>query len=65
MTKRLSLGEGYVAFVPALPSCHFQGDTLGELMDDVKEAMELYLETLAAKRFLKLRHIFKKRDVNV
>jgi len=37
---------GYVAFVPALPGCHTQGDTLQELMDNVKEAIELYLETL-------------------
>ena len=36
---------GYVAFVPALPGCHTQGDTLQELMDNVKEAVELYLET--------------------
>jgi len=37
---------GYVAFVPALPGCHTQGDTLQELMENVKEAIELYLETL-------------------
>lgn len=37
---------GYVAFVPALLGCHTQGDTLGELMDNAKEAIELYLETL-------------------
>jgi predicted RNase H-like HicB family nuclease len=37
---------GYVAFVPALPGCHTQGDTLQELMDNVREAVELYLETL-------------------
>jgi predicted RNase H-like HicB family nuclease len=37
---------GYVAFVPALPGCHTQADTLGELMENVKEAIELYLETL-------------------
>ena len=37
---------GYVAFVPALPGCHTQGDTLQELIDNVKEAIELYLETL-------------------
>ena len=37
---------GYVAFVPALLGCHTQGDTLQELMDNVKEAVELYLETL-------------------
>ena len=37
---------GYVAFVPALPSCHTQGDTLEELIENVKESIELYLETL-------------------
>jgi len=37
---------GYVAFVPALPGCHTQGDTLEELIKHVKEAIELYLETL-------------------
>ena len=36
---------GYVAFVPALPGCHTQGDPLQELMDSVREALELYLET--------------------
>lgn len=40
---------GYVAFVPSLPGCHTQGDTLQELMDNVKEAVELYLETLNEK----------------
>lgn len=38
---------GYLAFVPDLPGCHTQGDTLQELMDNVKEAVELYLETLS------------------
>ena len=38
---------GYVAFVPALPGCHTQGDTLQELMDNAKEAIELYLETMS------------------
>ncbi len=38
---------GYVAFVPALPGCHTQGDTLQELMDNTKEAIELYLETMS------------------
>jgi predicted RNase H-like HicB family nuclease len=37
---------GYVAFVPALPGCHTQGGTLEELMENVKESIELYLETL-------------------
>lgn len=37
---------GYIAFVPALPGCHTQGDGLEELMENIKEAIELYMETL-------------------
>ncbi|MEM2191990.1 MAG: type II toxin-antitoxin system HicB family antitoxin [Candidatus Hadarchaeales archaeon] len=37
---------GYVAFVPSLPGCHTQGDTLEELMKNVEDAIELYLDTL-------------------
>jgi len=40
---------GYVALVPALPGCHTQGDTLAEVMDNVKEAIDLYIETLTEK----------------
>ena len=39
---------GYVAFVPALPGCHTQGETLEETERNVKEAIELYLESLVA-----------------
>ena len=39
---------GYVAFVPALPGCHTQGETLEEAERNVKEAIELYLESLTA-----------------
>jgi predicted RNase H-like HicB family nuclease len=37
---------GYVALVPTLPGCHTQGDTLAEVMENVKEAIDLYMETL-------------------
>ena len=37
---------GYVSLVPALPGCHTQGDTLEELMNNTKEAISLYIETL-------------------
>lgn len=37
---------GYVAIVPALPGCHTQGDTLTEVMENAKEAIDLYIETL-------------------
>ena len=36
---------GYVAIVPALPGCHTQGDTLAEVLENVKEAIDLYMET--------------------
>jgi predicted RNase H-like HicB family nuclease len=38
---------GYIAFIPALPGCHTQADTLEELIKNVREAIELYLETLS------------------
>jgi len=37
---------GYHAFVPALHGCHSQGDSLDEAVENVREAMELYLESL-------------------
>jgi predicted RNase H-like HicB family nuclease len=40
---------GYVAIVPALPGCHTQGDTLAEVMENVKEAINLYVETLTER----------------
>ena len=42
-------GEGgYVASVPSLPGCHTQGETIEETERNVKEAIALYLESLAA-----------------
>jgi antitoxin HicB len=40
---------GYVALVPALPGCHTQGESLEETERNVKEAIELYLASLAAQ----------------
>jgi predicted RNase H-like HicB family nuclease len=39
---------GYHAFCPALPGCHSQGDTLDEAIANIREAMELYIESLTA-----------------
>jgi len=50
--------SGYMAFVPALPGCHTQGETLGDLINNAKEAIELYVETLTEeekKRLLRQR----------
>lgn len=41
---------GYVGSVPNLPGCHSQGDTLDELMKNMKEAIELYLEALEMEK---------------
>ena len=35
---------GYSAFVPDLPVCFTVGDTLDEVKDNIKSAIELYLE---------------------
>ncbi len=37
---------GYYAYCPELKGCHTQGDTLDEVLQNIKEAVELYLETL-------------------
>lgn len=37
---------GYYAFVPELEGCQSQGDTLDEVLANIQEAMELYLETM-------------------
>ncbi len=37
----------FVATVPALPGCISQGDTEEEALENVKEAIELHLESLA------------------
>lgn len=39
---------GYHAFCPALPGCHSQGDTYDEAIENIKDAMRLYIESLIA-----------------
>ena len=38
----------YVAEVPALPGCISQGKTRSEALDNIKEAITVYLESLQA-----------------
>jgi len=38
--------HGYYAYCPELEGCQSQGDTLDEVLANVKEATELYLDTL-------------------
>lgn len=39
--------DGYYAYSPELEGCQSQGDTLEEVKANIKEAVELYLETLS------------------
>jgi predicted RNase H-like HicB family nuclease len=37
---------GYTAYVPSLPGCISEGDSKEEALRNIKEAIELYLETV-------------------
>lgn len=39
--------NGYYAYCPELEGCHTQGETFDEVMKNIKEAIELYVETLS------------------
>lgn len=41
--------HGYYAYCPELPGCQTQADSLEEAKENIKEAVELYLETFTAK----------------
>ena len=34
---------GYTVYVPSLPGCISEGNTYGEAVENIKEAIELYL----------------------
>ncbi|MDZ7623270.1 MAG: type II toxin-antitoxin system HicB family antitoxin [Ignavibacteriaceae bacterium] len=37
---------GYTVYVPSLPGCISEGDTIEEAVDNIIEAIELYLEPI-------------------
>ncbi len=39
---------GYWASCPSLPGCYSQGETREETVDNIKEAIELYIEDMRA-----------------
>ncbi len=52
MSKKLNIiverdNDGYFAYCPELEGCHTQGDSLDEVLENIKEAIELYLETIS------------------
>ena len=41
-------GGGYHASCPTLPGCHSEGDTLDQAIENIREAIAAYLESLQA-----------------
>ncbi len=39
---------GYTVYVPALPGCISEGDNIDEALENIQEAIELYLEPVEA-----------------
>ena len=56
---------GFVAYVPALPGCVSQGDDRAEALENVREAIELYLEDCRAARGETMKEIAKADSVPV
>ncbi|WP_104578679.1 type II toxin-antitoxin system HicB family antitoxin [Helicobacter felis] len=48
--------DGYFAFVPSLQGCVSQGESYEEALKNIKEAIELYLETLEADELVFLKN---------
>jgi predicted RNase H-like HicB family nuclease len=38
--------EGYSIWVPGLPGCWSQGETESEALENIKDAIQLYLDTI-------------------
>jgi predicted RNase H-like HicB family nuclease len=43
---------GYTVYVPSLPGCVSQGETIQEAMTNIKEAIELYLESFKERKLI-------------
>ncbi len=57
---------GYVAYVPALPGCVSQGETVEEALKNIREAIELYLEVAEEMKLQEtLRGIKRKNNVQI
>jgi len=41
---------GYHAFCPALHGCHAQGDSYDEAIENIRDAIRLYIESLTAHK---------------
>lgn len=50
--------NGYFAFVPELKGCVSQGDSFEEVLANIKEASELYLQSLQSSEIKALQNKF-------
>ncbi len=46
--------DGYFVFCPELKGCHSQGETFEEANTNIREAIELYLETMTLEEIEEL-----------
>jgi predicted RNase H-like HicB family nuclease len=45
---------GYTVYVPSLPGCISEGDNVNDALDNIQEAIELYLDCDSVAEFTKL-----------
>lgn len=45
---------GYTVYVPSLPGCISEGETIEEALQNIQEAIALYLEPVKVEEFLDL-----------
>lgn len=71
MTRKVSViiekdEAGFYAYFPELPGCQTQGNTHPEVMKNIKEAIDLYLEVLSPEEKLRLTsHQIESRTLEV
>ncbi|MFN2457665.1 MAG: type II toxin-antitoxin system HicB family antitoxin [Chitinophagaceae bacterium] len=41
--------DGYYVYCPELPGCQSQGNTFEEAKENIKEAIDLYIETMSGE----------------
>jgi predicted RNase H-like HicB family nuclease len=54
--------NGYFASIPELEGCISQGDTYEEVINNIKEALDIYLESLSSKE---KEELFKRKIISV
>ena len=64
MTSKISVviekdDHGYYAYCPELDGCQSQGNTLEEAISNIREAAELYIETLSDEE----KHAFLSNEI--